>query len=192
MSLGDLKLFDTALAGMLLAVFLMMTIGKAVLWVAQPHTPNLMGYSELGWSHKGKQTLGGGTWTVPRWAGFDAVIATSTSMANHKTVHMQAGQIFEFEASGTFDRGEISLGLFRSNWPIYPKDHALIDSVRLDDERPSGVFRITIPEDGYYKIAIHHWPEADHSNDLAGMIPMPDYDFIYDVKWRLRRDLETR
>lgn len=190
MRFEQLKLPQTILAGVILGFAFMMTVGRGVLWIAKPYTPNLIGYSELGWVKKGHKTVAGGMSGVPRWAGLEAIVSSTTAIANHKLLRLREGQVVELEGSGTIDRGSISLVLFKTNWPAFPPRNEHLGAVRLNDETPSGKIQVTIPENGYYKVSIHHWWENDHSNDVGGAVPLPDYDFVYDVKWRLRRDLE--
>ncbi len=187
MRISDLKLFDTAIAGVILAAVFMFTIGQAALWVVKPYTPNLMGYSELGWMKKGHQTVLNGAFSVPKWAGAESLVASGTALANHHMIRLQKGQIIEIEAEGEFKAGGIAIYLVTANRLGLGREVQHPASIRLSKNTPSAKIQFTAPTTDYYMLSRHvRW--EDHTPDGVGL-QMPDYNFVYEVKWRLRRDL---
>lgn len=144
------------------------------------YTPNELGYSELGWVRTGHQTvfhIG-----VPKWAGWAGFLSAVQASSRHYKINLRQGQKIVVDYDIHIERGRMRVAAFRTNLS------AILQGARVDDYkyqffRPGrhvGTFEYVAPADGIYRFDYEVlW---DRKSNL------PDYEVVYDFRWRLERD----
>ncbi|MFP4004740.1 MAG: hypothetical protein ACLFV8_13255 [Alphaproteobacteria bacterium] len=163
----------------------------ALLWsvaggAVKAYLPNQLGYSELGWVRAGTQTV----WHVgmPKWAGPEGFLSALQAPFRHHKVYLEQGQKIVVTYNVHIERGQMSLSAYRTNLS------RIIQGARVDDfefirfrhaGRHAGTFEYVAPADGIYRV--NYDVRWDKESNRGAAVPMPDYEMVYDIRWRLER-----
>lgn len=176
------------LLGSAFGVSMFACIMLAIIWstfggVIKVYGPGLLGYDALGWKHGGAQTVYGVA--VPKWAGVEGFAAGLTTPFRHHKLHLKEGETIVIDYDVEIDRGSISISVYRTHLStllqgVLVEDH---DSRHLRKGARKGVITYTAPRDGVYQIRFNTW--WDHEANKSAVIPLPDYEMVYDFRWRV-------